>query len=60
MKEIKTILLSIDFSEASKTLVQYGMYIAEKYGARIYLAYVAEDPFTYSGLPLNDYSEGRP
>jgi len=56
MEEIKKILLPIDFSDASSTLLQYGVYLAEKYDARIFLAYVAEDPFTYSGLPLTDYS----
>jgi nucleotide-binding universal stress UspA family protein len=56
MKEIKTILLPIDFSDASSILLQYGVYLAEKYDARIYVVYVAEDPFSYSGLPLTDYS----
>ena len=56
MKEIKNILLPIDFSDASSILLQYGVYMAEKYGARIYIVYVAEDPFSYSSLPLTDYS----
>lgn len=56
MKEIKTILLPIDFSDASSILLQYGVYLAEKYDARLSIVFVAEDPFTYSGLPLTDYS----
>jgi nucleotide-binding universal stress UspA family protein len=56
MKEIKSILLPIDFSDASSILLQYGVYLAEKYDARLSIVFVTEDPFTYSGLPLTDYS----
>ena len=57
MKEIKKILLPIDFSDASTTLLQYGVYLAEKYDARIYIVFVAEDPITYAGLSYPNYSE---
>jgi nucleotide-binding universal stress UspA family protein len=56
MNEIKKILLPIDFSDASRILLQYGVYLAEKSDARLSIVFVAEDPFTYSGLPLTDYS----
>jgi len=57
VKEIKKILLPIDFSDASTTLLQYGVYLAEKYDARIYIVYVTEDPVTYAGLSYPNYSE---
>ena len=56
MNEIKKILLPIDFSDASSTLLEYGVYLAEKDEAQLAIVYVSEDPFTYSGLPLTDYS----
>ncbi len=56
MNAIKKILLPIDFSDASSTLLEYGVYLAEKYEAQLAIVYVSEDPFTYSGLPLTDYS----
>ena len=56
MKEIKNIMLPIDFSDASGKLLQYGVYLAEKYDARLSIVFVTEDPFTYSSLPLTDYS----
>ena len=57
MKEIKKILLPIDFSDASTTLLQYGVYLAEKYAAEIFIVFVAEDPFTYAGLSFPNYTE---
>lgn len=51
MIEIKKILLPVDFSEASTVLLPYAMEFAEKYGALLFILFVAEDPFTYSGVP---------
>lgn len=57
MQEIKKILLPIDFSDASLTLLQYGVYLAEKYDARIFIVFVAEDPFASSGFSFSNYTE---
>jgi nucleotide-binding universal stress UspA family protein len=57
VKEIKKILLPIDFSDASTTLLQYGVYLAEKYDARIFIVFVTEDPFTYTVLSFPNYAE---
>lgn len=51
MKDIKKILLPIDFSEASPMLLRYAIYFAEKYDAKILVVSVVEDPYTLSGLP---------
>jgi nucleotide-binding universal stress UspA family protein len=52
--EIKKVLLPIDFSKASTVLLPYAIEFAEKYGARLFIIFVAEDPFTYSGTPGTD------
>jgi nucleotide-binding universal stress UspA family protein len=57
VKEIKKILLPIDFSDASVTLLQYGVYLAEKYDARIFIVFVTEDPFASSGFSFSNYTE---
>ena len=51
MTEIKKVLLPIDFSKASTVLLPYAIDFAEKYGARLFILFVAEDPYTYSGIP---------
>ena len=51
---IKKVLLPIDFSKASTVLLPYAIDFAEKYGARLFIIFVAEDPFTYSGTPYID------
>ena len=48
MKEIKKILLPIDFSDASSELLQYATYLAGKFGGSIVIVSVVEFPFTYS------------
>ena len=53
MINIKKILLPIDFSKASTVLLPSALAFAEKYGARLFILFVAEDPFTYSGIPAN-------
>jgi nucleotide-binding universal stress UspA family protein len=57
VNEIKKILLPIDFSDASTTLLQYGVYLAEKYAAEIFIVFVTEDPFTYASLSFPNYTE---
>jgi nucleotide-binding universal stress UspA family protein len=48
MKEIKKILLPIDFSEGSKKLLKFATYFAEKFGATIFIVSVVEFQATYS------------
>ena len=48
MKEIKKILLPIDFSGASKELLKFATYFAEKFSATIFIVSVVEFPYTYS------------
>jgi len=43
MSEIKTILLTTDFSETSKKAFPHARLLAESYGAKIVLAYAATD-----------------
>ncbi len=62
MKDINKILLPVDFSEASPPLLQYGLYYAKKLKAKLFILFVAEDPYTYTGLPaqtqFDSYGEG--
>ena len=51
MREIKKILLPIDFSGASIKILQYAIFLAEKYNAKIFVVSVMEYPYTHSGLP---------
>lgn len=48
MKEIKKILLPVDFSDASNELLQYATYLAEKFSGSLVIVSVVEFPFTYS------------
>jgi len=57
VKVIKKILLPIDFSDASTTLLQYGVYLAEKYDARLFIVFVMEDPIILAGFSYPNYSE---
>jgi len=50
--EIKKILVPVDFSDASTVLLQYANDMAGKFAARLIFLFVAEDPFSYSGLPV--------
>lgn len=52
MPTIKKILLPLDFSEASPALLQYALLFAEKNNAKVFIVSVAEDPFTYTGIPV--------
>jgi nucleotide-binding universal stress UspA family protein len=51
MREIKKILLPIDFSGASIKILQYAIFLAEKYNAKIFIVNVMEYPHTISGVP---------
>ena len=51
MREIKKILLPIDFSGASIKILQYAIFVAEKYNAKIFIVSVVEYPYRLSGLP---------
>ena len=51
MSEIKKILLPIDFSRASIKILQYAIFLAEKYNAKIFIVNVTEYPQTISGDP---------
>jgi len=50
MVTIKRILYPIDFSECSYDVLPYVLSIAEKYGATIYLLYVARDLRHFAGF----------
>ena len=51
MGEIQRILLPIDFSRASSKILQYAIFIAEKFNAKIFIVHVTEYPLTLSGDP---------
>ena len=51
MGEIKKILLPIDFSKSSTKILQYAIFIAEKFNAKIFIVNVMEYPLTLSGDP---------
>ena len=51
MSEIKKVLLPIDFSTASAKILQYAIFIAEKFNAKIFIVNVTEYPLTLSGDP---------
>ena len=62
MDDIKKILVPVDLSHASTLLLQYANTIAEKFAARLILLFVMEDPYSYTGLPvevrLDPFDEG--
>ncbi|MBM4333132.1 MAG: universal stress protein [Deltaproteobacteria bacterium] len=53
MADIKKILFATDFSENSKWALTYALSIAEKYGARLYVLHVIQQP----SYPLGMYAE---
>ena len=61
MREVKKILLPIDFSEAAIKILQYAIFVAEKFNAKIFIIYVMEYPYTLSGVapsrPDNEYED---
>jgi nucleotide-binding universal stress UspA family protein len=44
MIDLKRILVSTDFSETSRTALRYGIELAQRFGARLYLFHVPPDP----------------
>jgi nucleotide-binding universal stress UspA family protein len=48
MKDIKKIMVPIDFSKGSKKLLKFATYFAEKFDATIYIVSVVEFQSTYS------------
>lgn len=50
--DIKKILVPVDLSDASTILLQYANDMAGKFAARLIFLFVAEDPYSYSGLPV--------
>jgi nucleotide-binding universal stress UspA family protein len=50
MKEIKKILVPIDFSQVSETLAPYARYLADKLGAKITLLYVVRSLDYFGGF----------
>ncbi|MDW7772567.1 MAG: universal stress protein [Desulfobulbaceae bacterium] len=56
MKEIKTILTPIDFSENTSIIADAAIYTAEKFGAAIHFVFVVQEFEDYSGFmapPVN-------
>ncbi|MFB3852081.1 MAG: universal stress protein, partial [Acidobacteriota bacterium] len=53
MGEIRRILCATDFSDNSKYALKYAVSFARKYGAKLYLLHVIQQP-TY---PLGMYAE---
>jgi nucleotide-binding universal stress UspA family protein len=51
MKEIKKILLPIDFSEGAMKILRYADYFATLTGAHLFIVHVAEWPYSLSGFP---------
>ena len=56
MKEIKTILTPIDFSENAKIIADSAIYVAGKFGAKLSFVFVVQDFEDYTGFmtpPVN-------
>ena len=56
MKEIKTILTPIDFSENAKIIADSALYVAGKFGAKLLYVFVVQDFEDYTGFmtpPVN-------
>ncbi len=47
MIEIKKILIPTDFSETAQSATQYAVELAKKFGAKLHLLHVIEDPVVY-------------
>ncbi len=50
MKEIKKIIVPVDYNEHTHPLVDYAFYIAEKLGASVTLVHVVEKPHYYGDI----------
>lgn len=56
MKDIKSILTPIDFSENAKVIADAAIYVAEKFGAKLTFVFVVQDFEDYTGFmtpPVN-------
>ena len=56
MKEIKSILTPIDFSENARIIAESAIYVAGKFNARLFFVFVVQDFEDYSGFmtpPVN-------
>ena len=50
MKEFKTILVAVDFSDSSDNAFQMAMSLAEKYSARLLILHVINEPIDLRGF----------
>jgi len=50
MNEIRTILFATDFSESSDFSIQHALLFASKFGARLHLLHVVNEPVDLSGF----------
>ncbi len=50
MKELKTLLVPVDFSDNSVKVLQESFYVAKKFGARITVIFVVQTLEDYSGF----------
>ena len=50
MKEFKTILFAIDFSQSSEYAFQYALSLAQKYQARLLIVHVINEPVDLRGF----------
>ncbi len=65
MRELKKILVPVDFSESSVAAVEYAIYLAGKFGASIRVLHVYDPPYYVGdvlvqapgrpGMPMNEY-----
>lgn len=60
MKKFDTLLIGTSLTEASDPVVQSGVLLARRAGAKVHLAHAYSPPMTYSGAPFfPDYSIGE-
>jgi len=60
IEKLQTILIGTSLTEASDPVVQSGVLLARRCGAKIHLAHAYATPMTYSGAPFfPDYSMGE-
>jgi nucleotide-binding universal stress UspA family protein len=57
MIAMKRILIPIDFSEGSQQALRYGLEVASKFQARLYIMHVWDLPVTGGLLPVEPYPE---
>ncbi len=55
MLEIKKILVPTDFSEPSDLALRYGYELAQKFGAQLIVAHIADDPMLFAATTSDDY-----